>query len=96
MTTRFTIMTAAALLATPAAAQDLIQPVGDGPFSWDAYEAFADEYQFDGETLVVLGASTGADKDKLENLFAYFEEATGAIVQLSGSESFEQDIVIAA
>ena len=96
MTTRFALLASSALLAAPVAAQDLIQPIGEGPFSWDAYETFADEYQFDGETLVVLGASTGADKDKLDNLFAYFEEATGATVQLSGSESFEQDIVIAA
>ncbi|SEN93582.1 ABC transporter substrate-binding protein [Palleronia pelagia] len=96
MKTRFALLATTTLLATPLAAQDLIQPIGEGPFSWDAFDAFAEEYQFDGETLVVLGASTGADKDKLDNLFAYFEEATGATVQLSGSESFEQDIVIAA
>ncbi len=84
------------LCAGPAAAQDLLYPVGERPFSWDAYQAFDDRYQFDGETLDILGASTGRDKEKLENLFAYFEAATGATVNLSGSDSFEQDIVIAA
>ncbi|SER85801.1 alpha-glucoside transport system substrate-binding protein [Tranquillimonas rosea] len=97
MTKRLLTFTAAnALMAGPAVSQDLIQPIGEGPFSWVAYQSFADQYDFSGEALEVLGASTGRDKDKLENLFAYFEEATGATVTLSGSDSFEQDIVIAA
>ncbi|WP_422071698.1 ABC transporter substrate-binding protein [Tranquillimonas rosea] len=97
MTKRLLTFTAAtALMAGPAVSQDLIHPIGEGPFSWDAYQSFADQYDFSGEALEVLGASTGRDKDKLENLFAYFEEATGATVTLSGSDSFEQDIVIAA
>jgi alpha-glucoside transport system substrate-binding protein len=74
--------------------QHLLFAPGEGPFSWDSYEAFATEYDFPGERLQISGASTGEDKVKLENLFAYFAEATGAEVQLSGSESFEQDIVI--
>ncbi|MBF9032354.1 extracellular solute-binding protein [Rhodobacterales bacterium HKCCE3408] len=82
------------LIAGAATAQDLLHEPGTGPFSWDAYQAFADEYDFTGQTLVISGASTGEDKDKLERVFAYFTAATGAAVELSGSDSFEQDIVI--
>ncbi|ETX27178.1 ABC transporter substrate-binding protein [Roseivivax isoporae] len=92
------LLTTAALglaLAAPVRAQDLLHPIGEGPFSWEAWQAFADAHDFDGQVLAVSGASTGDDKDKLENVFAYFEEATGATVRLSGSDSFEQDIVIA-
>ncbi|MFZ5965173.1 ABC transporter substrate-binding protein [Thalassococcus sp. BH17M4-6] len=89
--------TALALTLAPAAfAQDLIQPIGEGPFNWAAYEAFAADNDFSGEVLEVRGASTGEDKTKLDNLFAYFEAATGAEVRLSGSDNFEQDIIIAA
>lgn len=77
-------------------AQDLQYTIGEGPFSWDSYQAIADAYDFSGQTLDVLGASTGKDKDNLQALFAYFEAATGASVNLSGSDSFEQDVVIAA
>ena len=86
----------AALAAAPAAAQELTVPVGEGRFDWESYEAFAAANDFAGETLQITGASTGGDKDKLERSFAYFAEATGAEVALSGSDSFESDIVIAA
>ena len=86
----------ATFAAGPTLAQDLTVPVGEGPYGWGSYEAFAEAHDFAGETLVISGASTGADKDKLDNTFAYFAEATGATVQLSGSDSFESDIVIAA
>ncbi|EPX75670.1 ABC transporter substrate-binding protein [Salipiger mucosus] len=84
------------LLSQPAPAQDLIHPQGEGPFTWSAYEDFAAAHDFTGEVLEVRGSSTGQDKAKLENLFAYFAAATGAEVRLSGSDNFEQDIVIAA
>ena len=92
---RITVLLAGAALCAPAAAQDLIFPIGEGPFSWDAYQAFADAHDFSGETITVTGPTTGEDARRLENIFAYFEEATGADVQYSGSDSFEQDIVIA-
>ena len=86
---------AGAALAAPAGAQELIFPIGEGPFSWDAYQAFADAHDFSGEAITVTGPTTGEDARRLENIFAYFEEATGAEVRYSGSDSFEQDIVIA-
>jgi alpha-glucoside transport system substrate-binding protein len=81
--------------AMPAAAQDLVFPVGEGPFSWDAYDGFAAEYDLEGQSITVTGAATGREAALLRNLFAYFEAATGAEVSYSGSDSFEQDIVIA-
>jgi alpha-glucoside transport system substrate-binding protein len=100
MPNTFSVRASVAVLALQSTAfaaladQHLVFPPGEGPFSWDSYEAFAAEHDFSGAQLRVSGASTGEDKTKLENLFAYFAEATGADVQLSGSESFEQDIVI--
>jgi alpha-glucoside transport system substrate-binding protein len=69
---------------------------GEGPFSWDSYNAFADATDLAGQTVTVTGAWTGNEKEKVEAVFAYFEAATGATVQYSGSDSFEQDIVISA
>jgi len=74
----------------------LIFTPGEGPFSWGSYQAFADAHDFPGERLEILGTSTGEDKRKLDRLYAYFAEATGAEVMLSGSDSFEQDVVISA
>jgi alpha-glucoside transport system substrate-binding protein len=88
------IACAVVLAAGGAVAQDLFVPIGEGPFSWDSYEAFAAEHDYTGETLQITGASTGDDKIKLDNIFAYFAEATGAEILYSGSDSFEQDIVI--
>ncbi|MCV3273382.1 ABC transporter substrate-binding protein [Roseobacter sinensis] len=86
--------TALTLVATAASTQDLLHAPGTGPFTWSAYEAFAEGNDFAGQTLRIAGASTGEDKTKLENVFAYFSAATGAEIALSGSDSFEQDITI--
>jgi alpha-glucoside transport system substrate-binding protein len=97
-TTRLRLLAATAgalALCGPSAAQDLIFPPGEGPFDWDGWEAFAAEHDLAGERLVISGAGTGQDATRQRNLFAYFEAATGAEVSYSGSDSFEQDIVIA-
>lgn len=87
-----------ALLAWPgiAMAQDLVFPVDKGEFDWKSYHDFAEKYDFSGQTLTIMGANTGNDADRYRNLYAYFAAATGATVQYSGSESYEQDIVIAS
>ncbi|MEM9576532.1 MAG: ABC transporter substrate-binding protein [Pseudomonadota bacterium] len=74
----------------------LIYPVGEGDFSWDSLEAFADKYDLSGQTVEITGAWTGNEKEKVDAVFDYFEMATGATVNYSGSDSFEQDIVISA
>ncbi len=99
MTTRPTrsLWAGAAILALGAGlaeAQDLEFPVGEGPFSWDSYTDYADAHDFSGETIDMTGPWTGQDAALVESVIAYFEEATGATVNYSGSDSFEQDIVI--
>ncbi|PWJ10940.1 ABC transporter substrate-binding protein [Jannaschia seohaensis] len=86
----------ALLAAQGASAQELLFPIGEGAFSWGSYETFAAETDLTGQSLSVTGASTGEDGKRLQALYAYFTEATGAEVSYSGSESFEQDIVINA
>ena len=94
----YKMTTAAIALLTTGAAyaqDDLIFPIGDGAFDWAGYQAFADATDFSGQTLSMTGVGTGDDAARLKNLYAYFAAATGAEVEYSGSESFEQDIVIA-
>ncbi|WP_425098598.1 ABC transporter substrate-binding protein [Tropicibacter sp. S64] len=86
---------AAALAGAAAADTHLRFPIGEGPFDWAEFQAFADSHDFSGQTLEITGAGTGVDADLLREIFAYFAEVTGAEVKYSGSDSFEQDIVIA-
>ncbi|MGV0911780.1 ABC transporter substrate-binding protein [Martelella sp. FOR1707] len=85
-----------ALFAGAASAADLKFPVGeDSRFNWDSYNQFAEAHgDISGQTLTVFGPWLGPDKDLVESVIAYFEEATGANVEYSGSDSFEQQIVI--
>jgi alpha-glucoside transport system substrate-binding protein len=86
----------AATSVTTAAAQDLMVPIGEGAFNWDSYQAFSDANDLSGQTLNMTGPWTGQDAALFENVLSYFEEATGATIQYSGSDSFESDFVIAA
>jgi len=84
-----------ALLAGMASAQDFRFPPGeDDRFNWASYEEFAAATDLSGQTLVINGPWTGADAELVNSMLAYFAAATGADVRYSGSESFEQDIVI--
>ena len=74
----------------------LIFAPGEGGFNWDSFEAFAAGHDYSGQTLTLTGPWTGPDADMLTSVLDYFTAATGAEVQYSGSDSFEQDIVIAA
>ncbi|SFA70046.1 maltose-binding protein /trehalose-binding protein /sucrose-binding protein [Poseidonocella pacifica] len=85
-----------ALAGGVAGAQDLKFPVGERDFTWDSYESFAAEHDYSGETLTLSGPWTGADKALVDSVLAYFAQATGANVTYSGSDSFENDFVIAA
>ncbi|MFV1876749.1 ABC transporter substrate-binding protein [Nioella sp.] len=89
---------AAALALTAGMAQadgHMMFAPGDGAFNWDSYEAFAGDNDLSGQTLSITGPWIGADAELVESILVYFEEATGATVNYSGSDSFEQDIVIA-
>ncbi len=90
-------MVSGALLATPTAAQDLIvAPGSDDRFNWASLDAFAAAHDLSGQSVSITGPWTGRDAELVRNTLAYFTAATGAEVNYSGSDSFEQDIVIAA
>ena len=82
------------LFATTASAQDLLFPIGEGEFNWESFEEFSANNDLSGQTLEITGPWIGADARLFESVLAYFEEATGANVNYSGSDSFEQDVVI--
>jgi alpha-glucoside transport system substrate-binding protein len=84
-----------AIAAGSAYAQDLVYPVDqDSRFNWKSYHDFADSHDLSGQTLSIFSPWLTADKDAFEKVLAYFEAATGAKVNHSGSDSFEQQIVI--
>lgn len=85
-----------ALMAAGAAHADghLMFAPGEGAFSWDSFEAFAASHDLTGQELDISGPWIGPDADLMQSVVAYFEAATGATVNYSGSDSFEQDIVI--
>lgn len=85
----------AALSATTALADGHLKykPGEDSRFHWESYEALKST-NLKGETITVFGPWLGPDKKLVESVIAYFEEATGADVKYSGSDSFEQQIVI--
>ena len=86
---------ALALAVGAAQAQNLfIAPGEDDRFNWDSFEAFAEAHDFSGQTVTITGPWTGADAAMVNNVLAYFAAATGATVNYTGSDSFEQDIVI--
>ena len=86
---------AAALFTTSALSADLVFPPGEGDFNWDSYEALK-EIKLDGEQVTVFGPWLGPDQVNVENVLAYFSAATGADVRYTGSDSFEQQIMIDA
>ncbi len=70
---------------------------GEGPFSWDSYNTWADGApDLSGQTVTVFGPWLTPEDGYFSNALAYFEEATGADVVYTGSDSFEQQIVIDA
>lgn len=85
----------ALLGAGSATAADLKFAPGEGDFNWDSYEALK-EMKLDGEQITVFGPWLGPDQALVESVLAYFAEATGADVKYTGSDSFEQQIMIDA
>ncbi len=80
---------------TAAQAADLkFAPGEDARFNWQSFEDFKAANDLSGQEMSLFGPWLSADKDLIESVTAYFEEATGAKVNYSGSDSFEQQIVI--
>ncbi|MGR3624982.1 MAG: ABC transporter substrate-binding protein [Limimaricola sp.] len=94
MKTIFLAGVAGVALASAAAAQELKFPIGEGGFNWDSYNQFAETHDLSGQTLTVFGPWLSVDQELFESMLAYFEEATGADVQYTGSDGFETQIRI--
>lgn len=79
--------------STSAMERELIMPMGDERLNWDGFEEMADLGLQD-EVLTIFGPWLGSDNNLFESVIAYFEAATGAKVEYSGSDSFEQQVAI--
>jgi len=87
----------ALLVAGSASAQDLVFPVGEGDFSWDSYTEWAENApDLSGQTVTIGGPWLQPEDAVFRSVIAYFADATGAEVVYTGSDSFEQQIVINA
>jgi len=76
------------------AQEDLLFPIGEGPFTWSDLEAF-EGYDMGGEEVIFFGPWLTGDEESLDNVIAYFNSAvTNGKVTYIGSDSFEQQIVI--
>jgi alpha-glucoside transport system substrate-binding protein len=84
-----------ALVAGAAQAQELLfAPGEDDRFNWASFDEFSAAHDLAGQTVTIFGPWRGEDQDLVENLLAYFIEATGVAVNYSSSENYEQQIVI--
>ncbi len=79
-------------------AQDLKYPKGEGAFSWDALQQFADAHKgMEGKKLSIWGPwREGGDQEQFLTVLAYFEDATGIDVEYGSSENYEQQAQIDA
>ena len=85
----------AALVAGGAQAQLVIEKNSDDRINWKSLEEFgAAHADLKGQSVTILAPWLGADQELFTSITAYFEDATGATVNYSGSTSFEQQIVI--
>jgi len=64
----------------------------DKKFNWASYEALK-SMKLKGEYMTISGPWVGPDETYLNNVIEYFQQATGAIVNYTGSDSFEQRII---
>lgn len=95
MRTWLTGAVAMALLAGAAVADDLkFKPGEDKRFNWQGYTDFSAAHKLDGQSLTIFGPWRGEDQALAESVLAYFTAATGAEVNYSSSENYEQQIVI--
>ncbi|CTQ50673.1 ABC transporter substrate-binding protein [Jannaschia donghaensis] len=90
--------TAIVLLTAGVASADAHAPfaVGEGDFTWDSLTAYGEANDLSGQTITMFGPWRGDDQALVESVLGYFEEATGATVDYSSSENYEQQIVIDA
>jgi alpha-glucoside transport system substrate-binding protein len=69
----------------------------DARFSWDSYKDWAASApDLSGQQVTVFGPWLTPEDDVFRSVLAYFSDATGADVVYTGSDGFEQQIVIDA
>lgn len=87
---------AVALTASAAsAAGHLAFTPGEGDFSWDSYNEWAaNAPDLSGQDVTIFGPWLAPEDDIFRSMIAYFTDATGANVTYTGSDGFEQQIVI--
>ncbi len=88
-----TVAAAALLAGTAGAAELKFKPGEDAKFNWASFEELK-KTQLNGEQITIFGPWLGPDQQLVESVLAYFAEATGADVRYTGSDSFEQQIVV--
>jgi alpha-glucoside transport system substrate-binding protein len=88
----------ALIISSGALAQELKFPKGEGAFSWDALQEFADSHTgLEGQSLTIWGPwREGGDQEMFESVLAYFTDATGITVEYGSSENYEQQAQIDA
>ncbi len=70
---------------------------GEGDFSWDSYEAWAaNAPDLSGQQVTVFGPWLTPEDDRIRSILSHFASATGADVIYTGSDGFEQQILIDA
>ncbi|MBW7057879.1 ABC transporter substrate-binding protein [Paracoccus bogoriensis] len=93
----FTTAAIVALLAGTAQAQLVIEKGSDERINWQSLEDFAAAHgDLSGQSFNIMGPWLGGDQELFQSVIAYFNDATGAQANYSGSDSFEQQIVIDA
>jgi alpha-glucoside transport system substrate-binding protein len=80
-------------LCAPASAELKFAPGEDAKFNWANFEDLK-KVDLKGETLAIFGPWRGPDEALFQSVLEYFREATGATVNYSSSENYEQQIVI--
>jgi alpha-glucoside transport system substrate-binding protein len=80
-------------LTAPASAQMKFNPGEDAKFNWANFEELK-KTDLKGETLSIFGPWRGEDEALFRSVMEYFTQATGATINYSSSENYEQQIVI--
>ena len=92
--------TAAAVALTAGSVQadgHLVFTPGEGDFSWDSYNAWAENApDLSGQDVTIFGPWLSPEDDIFRSMLAYFSDVTGANITYAGSDSMEQQIVIDA
>ena len=75
-----------------ASAFDMMFPKGQGAFTWDSLQKFADAHKdLKGQTLSIWDSwAEPGDKAQWEAVLAYFEDATGVTVTDASSKNYEE------